>query len=294
MSNFSSLLNAAGFQVREAAAGAAIARTESAFGVHLPDDFRAFWALSDGAAGDGIDILPLAAVDAYAAILTGGFRYVPFTDCNDSNPYAICCLGPLRGMVVHLFHDDEAHLICRGLTRFLELVAEARQGDGDVDRIAGDFAFDRPDRSAADAVTAQELMLTAEGLGSGDASCSDTLRFAAQLVGPGREKILETVSALGDEYVRRTVRQRLNGLATPEARELLRADTAAYTDFLATLERAFKAAAVKTEPLKQGEFRLQPGNVGLNFAMLFADRRRPGAIDEWVQRFKARIAARQT
>jgi hypothetical protein len=43
-----------------------------------------------------------------------------------------------------------------------------------------------------------------------------------------------------------------------------------------------------------GTFRLQPGNVNLNFAMLFADRRRPGAMEEWVQRFKERMAKKRS
>jgi hypothetical protein len=36
--------------------------------------------------------------------------YFPFTDCNDSNPYCVCCNGPLRGRVVHVFHDDDPKL----------------------------------------------------------------------------------------------------------------------------------------------------------------------------------------
>jgi hypothetical protein len=107
-----------------------------AFGVRLPDDFVALWAHADGAAGDGIDLLSLSAAGEYAGAFAGGIGYVPFTDCNVSNPYAVCCREPLRGVVAHVFHDDEPELVCRGLGRFLELVAAAREG-GDVARVGG-------------------------------------------------------------------------------------------------------------------------------------------------------------
>jgi hypothetical protein len=119
----------------------------------------------------------------------------------------------------------------------------------------------------------------------------DALRFAAQLFGPGQEDELAAVMALGDEYAREAVRRRWTGLGTPAAQDWLRRDATAYREFLKELRRAFVAAGVRTEPDGPHEFRLQPGNVGLNFAMLYADCRRPGGLDEWVQRFKERMAA---
>jgi hypothetical protein len=279
----------AGFRRRPGANQAAIARTEAAFGVQLPDGFPELWAYSDGMDGDGIELLPLSAVAEYAPIFAGGFGYVPFADCNDSNPYAVCCREPLQGVVVHVFHDDEAQLVCRGLPRFLELVAEARQGDAGVGRIAGDLAFDHPNRTVEDIAAARELVRAVEEMAPGEQWRGDALRFAAQLFGPGQEDELATVLALGDEYTREAVRRRWNGLGTPEAQNRLGEDAVAYRNFLAKLEQAFETAGLQTEPTDHGEFLLQPGNVGLNFAMLFADSRRPGAMEEWVQRFKARV-----
>src|SRR5262245_45358973 len=106
------LLNRAGFRPRAGAAPAAVAQVEAAFGVELPDEFAALWASSDGAAGDGIDLLSLSAAGEYSGAFSGGFGYVPFTDCNDSNPYVVCCHDPLRGVVAHVFHDDEPALVC--------------------------------------------------------------------------------------------------------------------------------------------------------------------------------------
>jgi hypothetical protein len=71
---------------------------------------------------------------------------------------------------------------------------------------------------------------------------TDTLRFAAQLLGLGQEDELANVLALGDEYVREAVLLRWHGLGTPTAREWLREDGAAYRDFLAELKRLVEAA----------------------------------------------------
>lgn len=282
------LLRWADFQPRTGAAPAAIERVESVFGVRLPDDLAALWAYTDGAAGDGIDLLSPAAAEGYAAAFAGGFGCVPFTDCNDSNPYAVCCRDPLAGFVAHVFHDDAPALVCGSLGRFLELVAGARDG-GDVDRIAGDLAFKHPERTAEDAVAARELVRAVAAMEPGDLWRGTALRFAAQLMGAGQEDELTGVLALGDEYTREAVRERWAALGTPAAGEQLRADAAAYRAFLAELRRAFEAAGVRTEAAGRDGFRLQPGNVGVNFAMLFAACRRPGAMDEWVQRFKARL-----
>jgi hypothetical protein len=270
------LLNRAGFTPERGASPAGIAQVEQAFGVVLPAEFAELWALSDGMSGDGMDLLALSDVEGYAEIF-GAAGYVPFADCNDSNPYAVCCREPLGGLVVHLSHDGDSQLVCRGLPRFLELVAEARVS-GDVDRIEGDLGFNRPDRSGQDVATALKLVRLAQDLDPDDEWRTDVLRFAAQLLGLGQERELAEVLTLGNEYVRQTVRQRWSGLGTPAAEEQLHADTAAFREFVAELKRNFEVAGLQTEPTKSGEFRLQPGRVGLNFEFIFADCRRPGAM----------------
>lgn len=282
-----------GFQRRAGAAAGAIAQVEAAFGVQLPSEFIELWSLTDGMTGDGIDVLPLSEVEKYSDVFAGGFGYIPFTDCNDSNPYAVCCRDPLRGMILHVYHDAETEIVCRGLDRFLELVAAARV-DGEVDRIVGDMAFDVPDRTTEDAATAIELICAAESMERLDEWRTVALRLAAQLLGPGQELELARVLALGDEYTREAVRQRWTALGTPQALALLQEDDAAYRQFLTDLKRAFDFAGIRTEPTRGDGFRLQPGNIGLNFAMLFADCRRPGVMAEWVQRFKDRLKDRES
>jgi hypothetical protein len=143
MNDLQTLVARAGFRPRAGAYQTAIARMATTFGVQLPDGFPELWAFSDGMDGDGMAWLPLSAVEEYAPSFAGAFGYVPFADCDDSNPYVVCCREPLRGVVVHVFHDDEAQLICHGPRRFLELVAEARRDGAGVDRIAGDLAVCR-------------------------------------------------------------------------------------------------------------------------------------------------------
>ncbi len=289
MQSLLSLANRAGFRLNDGASGEAFAELESALGVELPDEFRELWSSSDGMSGIGIDLVPLAVIGNYAGLFPAAIGYVPFSDCNDSDPYAICCNGPARGLIAHIFHDgDDPHLVCRGLRRFLELVAETRDGGGDVDRIAGDFDFDRPERDERDVETARSLVRAAEPLGQHDPSRVDLLRYAAQLFGPGQEDELATVMSRGNEYVREIVLRRLRGIGTPAATERIRADAAAYRQFIGEFRTAFEAVGTKTQSSGQHEFVLMPGNVGLNFAMIYADCRRPGAMAEWVERFRSR------
>jgi hypothetical protein len=288
MDELQTLLDRAGLRPRGPATPAALADVEAAFGFRLPAEFVDLWSLADGMAGDGIDILPLDIAGQYATIFDSGLGYVPFTECNDSNPYSVCCRDPLRGVIAHVFHDGPPLLVCRSLGRFLELVAVARREGGEVDRLDGDFAIGRPDRTPADVELARDLVRAAAGMDARDPARGDALRFATQLFGPGQEAELADMLALGDEYTRSAVLQRWAGLGTPAALDQLQRDAAAYREFMVELRQAFERAGMRTEPYRDGEFLLQPGRVGLNFAMLFADCRRPGAMAEWVERLKSR------
>lgn len=290
MSNLATLLKSAGFRKRAGASLAAVARMEKKFGVQLPDEFRELWAYSNGMDGDDIELLAVAEVEKYAGIFTTGFGYVPFTECNNSNPYAVCCREPLAGVIAHIFHDDESHLVCGGLKPFLKLVAEAHASAEEVDQLTGAWAFDRPERPTRDAATARKLVRAAEKLDTDDPTRGEGLRFAAQLFGPGQEKALQAVAELGDEYVREAVQRRLKVLGTPAAKKALGTEEAAYKSFLKKFQKAFAAAGVKTEPTRQGAFCLRPGPVHLNFEMIYADfKRRPDSLEEWVGRLKERL-----
>lgn len=229
----------------------------------------------------------MAAIGSYSGLFPPTIGYAPFTDCNDSDPYAICCNGPVRGLIAHIFHDgDDPVLICRGLHRFLELVAETLDGGGEADRMVGDFNFDRPDRDEVDVATARSIVRAVEPLEFHDPARVDLLRFAAQLYGTGQEDELAAILELGNEYVRATVQRRLRGLGTPAALERIRDDVAAYRRFIGEFRDALETAGRQTQSSGQREFVLIPGNVGLNFAMIYSDCRRPGAMVAWVERFR--------
>ena len=288
MPDLRSLLDRAGFRSRGPAEDTAIAELESALDIRLPAELVELWKHSDGLDGDRMELLSVASAHGYAQIFAEGFCYVPFAYCQDSNPYAIACREPLRGAVIHICHDDEWSLVCQGLARFFELVIDARQrGDG-VDQIVGDFDFASPDRSEEDADRARELMRAALAMDADDQQRSIALRFAAQLFGRGHEDGLAEVLALGDEYTRDAVRERWTALDTPAARDRLAEDDAVYRAFLSALQQAFEAAGAATISERDGTFRLKKTNAGLNFAGIFADCRRGGDMNAWVQRLKGR------
>jgi hypothetical protein len=286
MPDLQSLLDRAGFRPRGPAADSAIAELESALDIRLPAEIVQLWRHSDGMEADGMELLPVASAQRFT--FAEGFCYVPFAYCQDSNPYAIACREPLVGTVIHICHDDDWSLLCRGLARFLELVGDARQRGEGMDQIAGDFDFAAPDRSAEDAALAREVMRAAEAMDREDYQRTTALRFAAQLLGRGHEDDLAAVLTLGDEYTRAAVRERWTALDTPLARERLGEDTAAFQAFIAELQRAFETAGAPTIPERDGTFRLQKGNAGLNFPVIYADCRRGGTMDDWVRRFTGR------
>ena len=207
MKRYARLLDSLGATLRPGADEATLARAEASHGVRFPEDVRAFYRVTDGLVLEDLDLemLPLSSFGPLAGPLNEGHGYAPFTESNDSNPYAVCCAGPLLGFVVHLYHDNETVLVCRSLGRFLDLVAERqRQVPGATEEqmadlvfccnsLAGDLAFDRPERTADDARIGDELIRYAERFTPRDVEHHDALRFAAQMFGPGHEAELTRV-----------------------------------------------------------------------------------------------------
>jgi hypothetical protein len=159
---------------------------ETRTGLSLPPQLRAFYGATKGLTIDGdgsryvsvrpaawMEILPLAKVMPYVEGMRRDgiprvWGYFPFTDCNDSNPYCVCCNGPLRNRVVHVFHDDVAGLKFWELGRFLDAVAAAVVSKGEdnpqLDRLRGEYTSDREDRTEDEVRTGLELLRLADGL----------------------------------------------------------------------------------------------------------------------------------
>jgi hypothetical protein len=238
MNRYTTLFNSLGAITRPGADPAALAHAEWMLNVHLPDNFRELYRASDGPEIPDLRLVfePLSRIEEYAGVLTAGFGYCPFTNCNDSNPYAICCSEPLTGFVVHLYHDDAPVLACRSLERFFDLAVGLREKarlvnkelddeyDYHINDLENDLAFDRPERSAEDARIGRELVRHALSLRITDVDRSMVLWFAVQMFGPDHVDDLERVLALGDEYVREGVLNRCRHLGTPAATALLNRD----------------------------------------------------------------------
>jgi hypothetical protein len=157
-----------------------------------------------------------------------------------------------------------------------------------MSRLNGDFDFATSSREAGDVVIADELMRSASNLDVDDEWRGITLHFAAQLLGAGNEKELARLMELGNGYTRDVVRRRWKSLKTPEAMSMLRVDDAAYRKFVQDFKQSLEAAGLQTETFSTQEFRIQPGRINPNFALLYMECRRPGAMAEWVRRFKDR------
>jgi hypothetical protein len=302
MNRYTTLFDSLGATTKPGADPAALAHAEERLAVRLPKEFRELYRTTNGLVIPDLNLEfePLSQIENYAGFLTKGFGYFPFTECNDSNPYALCCAEPLTGFVVHLYHDDEPVLACRSLGRFLDLLVERRQQmlAADVkqrsslylhiNRLEGDLAFDQPERNGDDARIGRELVRYAGSLAPTDVDRGAALKFATQMFGPGHEEELTHVLALGDEYTRESVLKRLQGLGTPAAEALLRRDAEEFDRFVAELAKAVEAAGfdVRRRPDRPHAWSIEPGNIRPNLEMSYALRHDPSFLAAWLERVR--------
>jgi hypothetical protein len=284
---------------------------EARTGLSLPPQVRAFYGATNGLtieSGGRMKILPLAEVMPYVEgevmPFVGGVRhyglpevwgYFPFTDCNDSNPYCVCCNGPVRNRVVHVFHDDVPKLKFWDLGRFLDAVATAvvSEGEGhpELDRLTGEYTSDRNDRTEDEVRTGLELLRLAEGLT--DVELHDALRFAIDLL--SEREVDEVVRLLetGDEYTAEEAAARLRAMKSPRAADALRQYRRETARFVADCVAALRAAGLDVTDVRQDTACLKPGPVWLNFPVWFHRRREPGICDAVVRRAKELLAVNQ-
>jgi hypothetical protein len=208
MDNLQAFFHAVGATPNRGATAAELDSFEASTGLSLPPQLRAFYGSTNGLTIDGngsryvtnmrpaawMEILPLAEVTRYVEGMrrfgiSQVWGYFPFTDCNDSNPYCLCCNEPLRNRVVHVFHDDVAELKFWELGRFLDAVSAAVANRGtdrpELERLAGEYTSDREDRTEDEVSTGLELLKLADRLT--DVEQHDALRFAIDLLSEGHE-----------------------------------------------------------------------------------------------------------
>src|SRR5262245_32189203 len=176
MNDLRAFLHAVGAAANPGATAAELDSFETRTGLSLPPQLRDFYRSTNGltiGGGGWMKVLPLAEVMPYVQ----GMRdygvpqvwgYFPLTDCNDSDPYCVCCNGPLRNRVIHVFHDDVAQLKFWDLGRFLDAVAVAVVSKGEdhpeLDMLPGEYTSDREDRTEDEVRTGLELLRVTDGL----------------------------------------------------------------------------------------------------------------------------------
>ena len=228
---------------------------EARNGLSLPPQLRTFYGSTNGltiAGGGWMKILPLAEVMPYIE----GMReygipqvwgYLPFTDCNNSNPYCVCCNGPLRNRVVHVFHDNVAELKFWDLGRFLDALAAAvvskEEDHPKLDRLPGEYTSDHEGRTKDEVRTGLELLKLADRLT--DVELHDALRFAIYLLSEGEVDEVARLLVTGDEYTAREAAARLGAMESPRAADALRQSRREIARFVADCVAALRAAGLE-------------------------------------------------
>jgi hypothetical protein len=312
MDDLRAFLRAVGAAPNPGATAAELGAFETRTGLSLPPQLRAFYGSTNGLTIDGngsrfvsnmrpapwMKILPLAEVIPYVE----GMRqfgipqvwgYFPFTDCNDSNPYCVCCNEPLRNRVVHVFHDDVVRLKFWDLGRFLDAVAAAVVSKGEdqpeLDMLPGEYTSDREDRTEDEVRTGLELLRLTDGLA--DVELHDALRFAIDLLSEGEVDEVVRLLETGDEYTAEEAAARLRAMKSPRAADALRRYRLETARFVADCAAALRAAGLDVRDVQEKTLRLEPGPVWLNLPVWFNRRREPGICDAVVRRAKELLAA---
>lgn len=313
MSNF---FDQIGISPNTGASAGAIKEVEHACGVSFPQDFHDFYRKSDGIdipcdlnpvkgkrrqgsrRQEVVSILPLERFADYSNFHSAG--YIPFMDCNDSDPYALCCREPLNGFIIHIFHDNDPplQLVCSSFTRFLDLIAETYQQIRSLNcntseainrlaQIPGDYDFETAQRTVRDARIGRELIQSTSRLEVDEPGID--LTFAAQLFGTGDESDLEHLLAVGDEYVREAVLRRCRCLNSSAAQRILKKDAEDFERFVNELADRFTAAGLKVRRDPPNSHNLIVGeNVGVNMLAFYSNRGNSALFDRFVAKHVTR------
>jgi hypothetical protein len=309
MDDLRAFFQAVGAAPNPGATAAELDAFEARTGLSLPPQVRAFYGSTNGLTiGGWMRILPLAEVmpyvDGEVMPFVDGVQhygipkvwgYFPFTDCNDSNPYCVCCNGPLRNRIVHVLHDDVSKLKFWDLDGFLDAVTAAivRKGvhDPELDRLPGEYTSARKDRTEDEVRTGLELLRLAEGLT--DVDLHDALRFAIDLLSEGEVDEVVRLLETGDEYTAEEAAARLRAMKSPCAADALRQYRGETARFVADCVAALRAVGLDVTDVHQNAARLKAGPLWLNLAIWFHRRREPGIHDAVVRRAKELLAVKQ-
>jgi hypothetical protein len=205
-------------------------------------------------------------------------------DDHQSNYLAAIVRKPLAFRVARLPHDDGGRLLYRDVDSFICALLEALDRDESADLsfhdTQGDYPADSP-RTRADQSAARALMATDGARGE--------WTYAAQLL--DASNLTEWASLLEtDPFVRRDVVARMERMADPAIRELLRRDRLAFEDFATKAAEAAREAGLDVGRRERDA--LQVGGKWMNLEVFFHRRRLPDAIPRMVAWFEDLLASR--
>jgi len=264
---------------------------EDETGLRLPKSVRALYTTCNGAVlKEGLlRVLPLADVLEHVYEFRDiGFPqrwgYFPFTDNNDSSPFCVCCVPPLTGYVVQVFHDDSAAIKFRTLDSFLTALRESvTEEEWDLDKMPSDFDGDA--RTAEDIGVGRELLRLAPELD--DVEQGDAYRFGMWLLSGNEISEITPLLQAGDEYVRGDAVQRLIAINSPEASQALQDAEEDMARFVKQFAEALRQAGVPATVVGEKDLKAGPRGTWVNSEMIYSRRDEPGIFDRLVERFRA-------
>jgi hypothetical protein len=198
-----------------------ISQFEAKTGLKLPAELREIYEACNGLKlkEGGLEILSLETsltwVEAFRREgISPVFGYLPFAEANDSNPFCVCCSGPMTGLVVRVFHDDSPRLMFRSVDSFFKwLLSLENEEDWNMEVW---YPNDWPGEfTKGDFVLAKRIMEWSETLT--DAAQTNARRFAITML--SEENLGDIIAQLeaNDVYVREEAERSLRNMNHPTA-----------------------------------------------------------------------------
>lgn len=247
-----------------------LAEFERSSGLSLPDELRELYSTCNGLEIEylGLRFLPLHEVMEYAHFFQNALGLFPLTDENDSDPYAVCCRGPLQGWVVHVRHDGDSSLDFRNVGAFVKAI-ENLSPDDDYPKIRAELVERPRVRSEADVAVGLATLQMARKMEDDFAGWA--IRFGLSLL--TENELPEFVRIFDMNWMtRRTSLEELAKIPHPSAAKTIADYREEISEFSHTAARALKAASLDVSAVGANTITLQPGPVHLNMEAWY-DRR---------------------
>lgn len=308
MNDFRAFAQSDFVELQPGATASELSAFEARSGLSLPSQLRTFYQLSNGATVLQGEMIILSLAEALSQFrdmreygVPQAWGYFPFADCNNSDPYCVCCSDPVRGRIVQVFHDDAAQLRFSNISRFLDATAGAaaaiavctdpdRENVEDLGRLDGEYVH-RLERTEDEVSTGLSLVQLADHLT--DVEMRDAQRFAIDLFSEAEIGKVIHLLETGNEYVVEKARARLETMRSPEASKALEQYDRETATFVSDCVAALRAAGLHVTDVRTHTACMSPGPLWLNFPIWFHRRHEAGIQDVVVRRAKELLALHQ-